>query len=103
MKQVWYVYMVETRSGLLYTGVSTDVERRFREHCAGGARGAKFFRRDPAKRLVWFEPCGDRSAASKRESQIKKLSRESKLKLIQSSNSSSRSGETPQGSCSSAG
>jgi len=78
----WWVYMVRCRSGRLYTGITTDTERRFREHCGEGGRGARFFRSDPPEAMVYTEAAVDRSAASKREAAIKKLSRQQKLRLI---------------------
>ncbi len=81
----WWLYIVETVSGKLYTGITTDVERRFREHSdKAGSRGAKFFRSDPAKALVYREACADRSVASKREYAIKKMSAQKKRQLIAS-------------------
>jgi putative endonuclease len=81
----WWVYMVQSRQGKLYTGISTDVERRFAEHQQvpeGGKKGAKFFRSDPPKAVVYRECCADRSQASRREAAIKKLSRKQKLDLL---------------------
>lgn len=80
----WWVYLVRCRSGKLYTGITTDTERRFREHCGEGGRGARFFRSDPAEALVYREPAENRSRASQREAAIKKLSRREKLQLIDS-------------------
>ncbi len=78
----WWVYMVETESGKLYTGITTDVERRFAEHCGSSAKsGAKFFRTDKPKKLVFREASKNRSEASKREAGIKKLSRRDKCLL----------------------
>lgn len=80
--QQWWVYMVQTRAGKLYTGITTDIERRFSEHCdIGNARQAKFFRTDPARTVVYREVASNRSEASKREAAIKKLSRRQKCKL----------------------
>lgn len=78
----WWVYMIRARSGKLYTGISTDVERRFREHREAGARGARFFRGDPPEALVYSEAAADRAQASRREAAIKSLSRAEKLALI---------------------
>jgi len=80
----WWVYMVETQSGKLYTGITTDVDRRFKEHCgeAKGNKGAKFFRTDGAKAVVYREACEDRSQASQKEAAIKKLSRKKKSLLF---------------------
>ncbi|MFT5575996.1 MAG: putative endonuclease [Bermanella sp.] len=83
----WWVYMIRARSGKLYTGISTDVQRRYREHSDGGAKGARFFRGDPPQTLVHTEAATDRSAASRREAAIKNLSRVDKLALIATSSS----------------
>ena len=74
--------MIRARSGKLYTGISTDVERRYREHGEGGSKGARFFRGDPPAELVYTEAAADRAAASRREAAIKSLSRAEKLALI---------------------
>ena len=78
----WWVYMVETASGKLYTGISTDVERRFQEH-QSGKNGARFFRSDAATAIRYREACSDRSEASKREYAIKQLTRQQKWQLIE--------------------
>ena len=77
----WYVYILRCRSGRLYTGVTTDLERRWREH-NGGKLGAKYTRADPPEALVYSEGHADRSSACKREAEIKKLSRVAKLTLV---------------------
>ena len=77
----WYVYMVRASDQSLYTGITTDPERRFAEHQSGKA-GAKYFRGRDALEMVYLETGTDRSSASKREAQIKKLSRVEKLVLI---------------------
>lgn len=77
----WFVYMVAACDGTLYTGISTDVQRRFAEHCAGKS-GARFFRMRKPRELVFVEGGHDRSSASKREMQIKKLTRRQKLQLV---------------------
>jgi putative endonuclease len=82
VSSAWWVYMVRSRSGKLYTGISTDPERRFREHCGEGGRGARFFRGDPAEAIVYREPAANRSIASQREAAIKKLRRSEKNALI---------------------
>lgn len=74
--------MVETQSGKLYTGITTDPERRFDEHQNNPKLGARFFRSDPAKAIVYREAHVDRSSALKREAAIKKLPRPAKLQLI---------------------
>ena len=91
----WWLYMIETVSGKYYTGITTDVERRFAEHIAVNVennakgknnKGAKFFRSDPAKKVVYREACSNRSEASQREAAVKKLSRAKKRQLVDSFN-----------------
>lgn len=78
---MWTVYIIEATDNTLYTGISTDVERRWQEHMDGRA-GAKFFRGRKPRRLVYQQAVNDRSQASQREAEIKKLSRAQKLDLI---------------------
>ncbi len=79
--QRWEVYIVRTVSGKLYTGITTDLDRRFADH-QKGKKGAKFFRISGADSIVYREPQGNRSLASKREAQIKKMSLKEKLELL---------------------
>ena len=76
----WYVYMLRCGDGSLYTGSTTDVERRLREH--QGGTGARYTRSRPPVTLAYTEEAPDRSAAQRREAAIKKLPRAQKLKLI---------------------
>ena len=76
--------MVETECGRLYTGISTEPERRLAQHKGELPGGAKFFRGLRAKAIVYLEELPDRSEASKREYQIKKLSKREKNCLIKS-------------------
>lgn len=74
------VYIVQCSDSTLYTGIAVDVEKRVHEHNYS-AKGAKYTKvRRPVK-LLYAEPHNDRSSASKREYEIKKMSREEKLKL----------------------
>ena len=75
------IYIVECADKTLYTGWTTDVARRVKEH--NGTRGAKYTRIHGPVRLVYTEEQPNRSAAMKRERQIKRLSRDRKLKLIE--------------------
>jgi putative endonuclease len=77
----WHVYILRTVKGTLYTGITTDVARRRREHL-GSRRGARFFRLAAASRLLFVERHDSRSSASKREAAIKRLTRAAKLALI---------------------
>ncbi len=82
--KTWKVYIVRTRSGKLYTGITTDLERRFQEH-AQTKRGAKFFRVSGPEAIAFKETAPNRSEAARREMEIKKMSREEKLRLIEES------------------
>lgn len=75
----WFVYLIDSEAGL-YCGITTDLQRRFKQHCTG--KGAKFFRRAKPIAIVYTEKYSDRSFASKREYQIKQLTRAKKLALI---------------------
>jgi putative endonuclease len=77
----WTVYIIEADNGHLYTGITTDMSRRFQQHQQGKG-GARFFHTSQAKKIVYQETHPDRSTASKREATIKKLSRQAKLALI---------------------
>lgn len=76
----WYLYIIETEGGRLYTGITTDPARRFDEHRSG--RGAKFFRTDPPRRQVYRQTFPDRASASREECRVKRLPRAQKLLLI---------------------
>ena len=77
----WFVYIIRASDESLYTGITTDVERRFNEHC-GSAKGARFFRGRQPLEVVYTENHPDRSSAIRREAVIKGLSRDLKLELI---------------------
>lgn len=81
MESTWKLYILRCRDGSLYTGITTDVEKRFAAHNAG--KGAKYTRGRGPLELVYSEACGDHSAALKRELEIKSLPREEKMKLIE--------------------
>lgn len=80
---LWYVYIIQATDGSLYTGITTDIQRRFNEHLSG-KQGAKYFQGRTPKKVVYVEYGHDRSSASRREAGIKKLRREQKLLLIDS-------------------
>jgi putative endonuclease len=71
-----FVYMVRCADGTLYTGYARDPERRTKTHNAG--RGAKYTARRLPVSLVYWELCGSRSAALKREYEMKRLTRREK-------------------------
>lgn len=67
--------------GSLYTGITTDIDKRFEKHCSG--KGAKYTRGRGPLAIVYREDCGSHSDALKREYQIKQLPREEKLLLLE--------------------
>ena len=77
----WSLYIIEASDLSLYTGITTDVERRFDEHCAG-RKGAKFFSGRRPVKIVYREDGHDRSSAARREAEIKKMSRSEKRAMI---------------------
>jgi len=79
----WQVYIILCSDNSLYTGISTDVERRFAQHAAG--TGAKYFRGRSPVRIVYLEKGHDRSSASRREIEIKRLRADEKKRLIETS------------------
>lgn len=80
MSENWYLYMLRCGDGTLYTGITTDVEKRLAAHRTG--RGAKYTRGRLPLELVYREICPDHSAALKRELEVKKLTRQQKEALL---------------------
>lgn len=78
----WFVYIILTAKDKLYTGISTDPERRFVEHLCDTKKGAKFFRSDSPVRIIHLEEFATMSEALKREAAIKKLSSATKRKTF---------------------
>lgn len=77
----WSVYMIETQQGRLYTGITTDIQRRWQAHLSGRG-GAKFFRSDKPRRVVFLESGYNQGDATRREMAIKSLSATEKRRLI---------------------
>lgn len=75
-----YAYMLECSDGTLYSGYTTDIEKRLKNHNAG--KGSKYTRARLPVKLVYLEECEDKSSAMSRECQLKKLNRKRKLQLI---------------------
>jgi putative endonuclease len=80
----WWVYIIRASDDSLYTGISTDVERRFKEHVDGRVGARYFYGRKPTC-VVYREHGHTRSSASQREFAIKSMSRKQKLDLIDQS------------------
>ena len=79
----WHVYLVRCKDGTLYTGIATDVSRRFELHQQGEGKGAKYLRGRGPLKLVLKRPIGDRSLALRVERSIKKLPKARKEKLVE--------------------
>lgn len=77
----WFVYVIQAENGALYTGITTDVARRFDEH-ATKKRGARFFHMQTPVEVMWTEKHPTRSSALKREAAIKAMKREEKKLLL---------------------
>ena len=80
LEKTWYLYILRCGDGSLYTGITTDVQRRLKAHLAG--KGAKYTRGRGPLELVYREECGGHSEALKRELEVKALTREEKERLI---------------------
>lgn len=76
---MWHVYILECKNGSLYTGVTTDVRRRFKEHQNKSARYTSY---NPPTQIVHTEAFPSKSDAFRREAGIKRLPRKMKLALI---------------------
>ncbi|MCR4330829.1 MAG: GIY-YIG nuclease family protein [Patescibacteria group bacterium] len=77
---MYYVYLLKCSDGTIYTGITTDIERRFQEHKSG--KGGHYTSSRKAVKLLYTEKQKDRSSASRREAEIKKWDREKKLHFV---------------------
>ena len=85
----WSVYIIIASDHSLYTGITTDIQRRWKQHClvkSGVKGGARFFRGRSPVLLAYLESGHNRSTASVREAEIKKLSRVKKQALLRNGN-----------------
>ncbi|MCF6330084.1 MAG: GIY-YIG nuclease family protein [Sulfurimonas sp.] len=78
---MWKVYMIRCNDNTLYTGITTDLHRRVKEH-NGTKLGAKYTKARRPVKLVYYENCDDKVNAMQREYAIKQLSKEKKLELL---------------------
>ncbi len=79
---MYYVYILRCEDNTLYTGITTDVMRRFAEHREDKVKGAKYTKAHKPKEIVAVWEAGTKSDASKLEYRIKKLEKSEKEKLI---------------------
>ncbi|MDP3726308.1 MAG: GIY-YIG nuclease family protein [bacterium] len=77
---MYFVYLIQCKDNTIYTGIATDVLRRFKEHKNG--KGGHYTRAHKVKKILYFEKYPTRSDALKREAQIKRWPREKKLALF---------------------
>lgn len=77
----WFVYMLRCADGTLYTGITTDIDRRLAEHNGEGGVGARYTRSRRPVVLAYSELASSRAEASRREAAIKQLDRTRKLAL----------------------
>ena len=82
-KSCWSVYIIRCGDGSLYTGIATDVERRFGEHISQGPKSAKYLRGRLPLELVYRREIGNRSEASKEELRIKRMGVKGKIRLVE--------------------
>jgi putative endonuclease len=80
VEPAWHLYVVRTRDGALYTGVTTDVARRFAEHCAD--RGARYLRGRGPLEIVYRRKLGDRGLALRVEWRLKQRPRLEKEAIV---------------------
>ena len=78
----WFVYMILTSDRQVYTGITTDMARRWYEHASGKA-GARYFRGRSPIELCYLENDHTRSSASRREAAIKAMNAKNKHQLIE--------------------
>ena len=80
MSMKWFVYMLRCKDNSIYTGITNDLKKRIETHLSGN--GSKYLRGKLPLKLVYKESFQDRSTASKREIEIKKLNKKEKELLI---------------------
>ena len=79
---MWSIYMIRCGDNSLYTGISNNVPKRFEVHQSGSSRAAKYTRKRHPLQLVFSAVIGDKSAASRAEYRLKKLSKKNKELLV---------------------
>ena len=78
----WFLYLIRCKHGQLYTGITTDVLRRFEEHKSHDKKGSKYLRGKSPLKLVMKKRIGNKSLALKIEAKVKKLSKAKKELLV---------------------
>lgn len=80
VSNLWYLYLVECRSGAYYAGITNNLEARYQAHASG--KGARYTRANPPVRLLGYASFPDRSSASRAEWMIKKMPRWEKIAFL---------------------
>ncbi len=80
--QKWYLYIIECVNGTLYTGITTDVARRFQEHADQGPKCAKYLKGKAPLQLVFTVYVGEKGDAYRLEKRVKSMSKKKKLRLV---------------------
>jgi len=78
----WFLYVLRCNDGSLYTGITTDVQRRLKEHNHHIRRAAHYTRARRPVHLVYMETCPSRSQALKREYTVRKMAKHAKERLV---------------------
>jgi len=78
----WFLYLIRCKDNSLYTGITTDVSRRFKEHQGNDRKGSKFLRGKAPLKLVLKKKIGDKSLTSKVEASVKKMPKAKKELLV---------------------
>ena len=78
----WFIYLIRTQRGALYTGITCDVQRRFAEHASGGPKAAKALRGRGPLTLAFQQQVASKSEALKLELQVKKWPKQKKEALV---------------------
>jgi putative endonuclease len=79
----WWLYIISCSDGSFYTGITTDVVRRLKEHQAGGRKASRYLRGRGPLQVQFSSKVGNKSEAAKAEALIKKLSKSEKIELVE--------------------
>lgn len=80
--KIWFIYLIRCNDGSLYTGITTDVNRRLREHQGDEGKGSKYLRGKAPLNLVFKKKVGSKDLALKIEHRVKKLTKSNKERLV---------------------
>lgn len=80
--ETWFLYLIRCKDNSLYTGITTDVKRRFKEHQGNDRKGSKYLRGKAPLKLVLKKKIGNKSLSSKVEAKVKKLPKVKKEFLV---------------------